>query len=96
MTEYSICDDEPGEYYCRLWLTFHCRNTCLYASIHESSQSLNLRRSDALTEDEEYREERNTMGDKGKKDKTKGQKQNTEKQQQKDKKKADKQPKKVP
>jgi hypothetical protein len=38
-------------------------------------------------------EKRNTMGDKGKKDKEKGQKQNTEKQHQKDKKKADKQPK---
>ena len=43
--------------------------------------------------DEGQREERNTMGDKGKKDKEKGQKQNTDKQHQKDKKKADKQPK---
>jgi hypothetical protein len=52
-----------------------------------------LRRNDAFTQEEGQREARNTMGDKGKKDKEKGQKQNTDKQHQKDKKKADKQPK---
>jgi hypothetical protein len=57
---------------------------------------LNLRRSDTITARRPgIREERNMMGDKGKKDKEKGQKQNTEKQHQKDKKKADKQPKKT-